>query len=520
MAPFDSPFGSPVEDPAGGPGESALTGRISAGPHPLLRSEVLEPQLRHELDNLLPHYIRAEKVLLAEYHRMGVLTTGEVTALDTELDAAADPAVVGAVAAETMSDIAFAIERTVTTRIPELPPAWHVDRSRNDLQATAQACYGRARLLEVEAALIAFGRSALEAAHRHETVLLPGYTHAQPAQIISPAFYLSALTEQVLHALRRIDAVDRSAACPLGAGAMAGQELAWDRDRMARLLGFDHVSEHALRAVAQRDWALEATAELSLLGTSLSRFATDLMTWGGAGHGFIDLPDEWSGISSAMPQKKNFPVLERIRARTAHLTAAHLGIAAAQRSTPYTNSVEISKEASAQVPAAFDTALSVLRLFTAVVDRLTFEADRTLEACRSEHFGGFTLANLLTLRARIPWRAAQVLAGRYVVAATAAGLSPAAPDPGLLRRLAEEAGHTVADADDLLRTAFDVPGATGAKRSTGSTAPEEVRRLCAAHAAELGRFEGRRLAREARMRRGARELDETLAHLAGTRASC
>ncbi|MEU5839173.1 hypothetical protein ABZ820_36690 [Streptomyces diacarni] len=85
--------------------------------------------------------------------------------------------------------------------------------------------------------------------------------------------------------------------------------------------------------------------------------------------------------------------------------------------------------------------------------------------------------------------------------------------------MAEEAGHTAADADDLLRTAFDVPGATGAKRSTGSTAPAEVRRVYAAHTVEPGRFERRRLARE-RMRRGARELDETLAHLAGTRVSC
>ncbi|MFD8340412.1 argininosuccinate lyase [Streptomyces solisilvae] len=507
--------------PFGNSAGTSLTGRISADPHGLLRTEVLEPQLRYELTNLLPYYIRAEKVLLAEYYRMGLLATDEVDALDQQLTAAgADATAVEEVAAETMSDIAFAIERFVTARVPSLPPSWHVDRSRNDLQATAQACYGRSRLLQIDAALVTFGRAALNAARRHEDVLLPGYTHAQPAQIISPAYYLSALAEQVLHALRRIEAVDRSAACPLGAGAMAGQELPWDRARMARLLGFDHVSDHALRAVAQRDWALEATAELSLLGTALSRFATDLMTWGGAGHGFIDLPDEWSGISSAMPQKKNFPVLERIRARTAHLTAAHFGIAAAQRSTPFTNSVEISKEASAQVPAAFDTALSVLRLFTAVLDHLTFRADHTREACEAEHFGGFTLANLLTLNAGVPWRSAQVLAGRYVVAATEAALSPMKPDPALLQRLAEEAGHFVPDAGDLLRTAFDVPGALRAKRSTGSTNPEEVRRTCVAHSAELDRFDRRRTARETRMRRGAAELDQVLAHITAARPSC
>jgi hypothetical protein len=44
---------------------------------------------------------------------------------------------------------------------------------------------------------------------------------------------------------------------------MAGQELPWDRDRMARLFGCDGV---ARRAVAARTWPLEALVELSSFG--------------------------------------------------------------------------------------------------------------------------------------------------------------------------------------------------------------------------------------------------------------
>ncbi len=76
------------------------------------------------------------------------------------------------------------------------------------------------------------------------------------------------------------------------------------------------------------------------------------------------------------------------------------------------------------MPAAFDTLGSVLRLFGAVLENLRFREDRMREACESEYLGGFTLANLLTLRAGVPWRTAQVVAGRYIVAGRRARAAP------------------------------------------------------------------------------------------------
>ncbi|MCG8927682.1 argininosuccinate lyase [Lentzea sp. CC55] len=465
-----------------------LTGRISAGPDDLLRTEVLEPQLRFELATLLPQYVRLEKVLLVEYARMGLLTGAQVGDIDIALDAAT-PEAVGRVAGAAMSDLAFGLERFVTTRLPGVPPAWHVDRSRNDLQASAQLLHGRARLLDTADLLVELGRAASRLAARTAHLVMPAYTHSQAAQLVSPAFYFSALTEQLLHTLSRLEPVYRTAnTCPMGAGAMAGQELAWDRDRMARLLGCDSAQRHALRAVSQRDWALEACAEFSMLGVALSRFVTDLMTWGGTGYGFIDLPDDWSGISSAMPQKKNFPVLERIRGRTAHLHAAYHGIATAQRATSYSNSVEVSKEASAQVPAAFDHLASIARLLTGVLDRLSFAEDRLAAACAAEYFGGFTLANQLTLRADVPWRTAQVVAGRYVVAAVGAGRAPTDPDPALLEDALADHGYRTPHSAAILRESMDVTTALAAKRTAGSTGPGPVRDLLAAQDAELDRL--------------------------------
>lgn len=462
-----------------------LTGRIEGVPSEVWHQEVLGPQFAYEARHLLPWYLTIEKVLLAEYVRMGLCEREHAAALAGRLDALRPEDVV-ADPAENMSDIAFAVERHVATG--PVPPfaAWHVDRSRNDLQATAQRMAGRELVLDAVEVVVDFGAAAARQALAYADTPMPGQTHLQAAQVITPGFWFAAVVEETLRTLRRLRGayaeVDR---CPLGAGAMAGQELDWDRDRMAALLGFAAPEPHALVAVASRGWALAVGGDLSAFGVALSRFATDLMAWGSAGYGYLDLPDELSGISSAMPQKKNFPVLERIRGRSAHLVSYALDLSAAQRNTPYTNMVEVSKEAAVALPALFDALRSTLRLATLVLDSLTLDAARMRADCDRDFLGGFTLANLLTLRGGVPWRRAQVVAGRYVSAALDRGVPPSTPDGALLAGLLAAEGSTVDDPAGLLAEAFDTGRALLAKRSAGSTAPEEVRRLVARAEAEL-----------------------------------
>jgi argininosuccinate lyase len=486
-----------------------LTGRIDGVPSEVWHDEVLAPQFAYEVSQLLPWYVAIEKVLLLEYQRMGLASLAEIWTVARRLHEIT-PELVRADPRENMSDIAFAIERHASMPSPPFP-AWHVDRSRNDLQATAQALAGRERLLSAVAALLRLGRAAGALAGRYLDTPMPGYTHLQAAQVISPGFYLSALGAETLRTLRRLRlSYAEVDVCPLGAGAMAGQELAWDRDRMASLLGFAGPAPHALVAVASRGWALSVAGDLSGYGVALSRFATDLMAWGSSGYGFIDLPDELSGISSAMPQKKNFPILERIRGRSAHLIGLGNDLAIAQRATPYTNMVEVSKESSAHLATLFNTLLSTLRLFTAVLAHLEFRTDRMRAACEQDYLGGFTLANLLTLRAGVPWRTAQVLAGRYIVAAMERGLRPGQPDGELLGGLASAAGHPVDQPGQLLGEAFQLDGALRAKSSAGSTHPASVGEMLAAQAVEYHEFEEWHAARRTVIDTALAVLDKAL----------
>ncbi|MFF2013536.1 argininosuccinate lyase [Streptomyces sp. NPDC058195] len=491
-------------------GPAPLSGRVAGSPSALWHEEVLGPHFQYEVTRLLPWYIAIEKVLAVEYARLGVITDADARALGGALHTADAEALVADPEAN-MSDISFALERYVEQRLPRPVPSWHVDRSRNDLQATAQLMFGRHELAGAAEALLGFGEAVHRLAGANRELPMPGHTHFQAAQIISPGYYLAAVSEQVLHTLRRLlSTYDGLDASPLGSGAMAGQELAWDRDRMARLLGFQRSQPVALTGIASRGWVAEVTADMGVLGLALSRFATDLLTWGSSEFGFIDLPDELCGISSAMPQKKNFPVLERIRGRTAHLPTYHLDAVLGQRNTPYTNLVEVGKEAGANLANAYATLRSVLRLFTEVIDRLVFRADRMRAACEREYLGGFALANTLTLQEGVPWRRAQVVAGAYIVAAMEAGLLPGEPDPELLRSVAGERGFTLTDPASALDAVRDVDAGLRRTASAGSAHPDATAAVLREQEGEYARLRAEWARRAALVSAGFAETDALL----------
>lgn len=457
-------------------GTVAFTGRIKAPPHTILHEEILAPQFTYELEHYLQWYVWTEKILLLEYKRMGILQDGSLKKIAAVLqqmtaeDLCADPHT-------NMSDMAFAIEQFVSTRIDLKGPeySWHVDRSRNDLQACTQLLFARQQLFAIVEDLFTLTQAIHRRARALTTSIMPGYTHYQAAQVISPGFYLTALSENLCVTLRTmLFLYDQINLCPLGAGAMAGQQLTWDRQRMANLLGFRAPQRHALVAVASREWHLRLAAEFSIIGSTISRFSTDFIAWGSSEYGFIDLPDELSAISSAMPQKRNFPLLERIRGKTAHISAFSVDFLLGQRNTPYTNLVEVSKEAGSHLITLFTTMRSLLRLLTLFIEDVQFRPERMQAICQREYFGGFTLANFLTLHQAIPYRTAQIIAGRYIVAAIEKQLLPAQVDTLLLKALCAENGYEVSISQEEFITIFDPFHNLEHKHCAGSTAPDEV----------------------------------------------
>jgi len=488
-----------------------LTGRIDSAPSDLLHAEVLRPQFAFDVEHTLPHLLLIEKVLLVESRRLGILDAAQVGALAAALGEVT-PASLAADPATNMSDVVFAVERFVLDRVPMPVPAWHVDRSRNDLQACAQLMYGRGLVLDAARHLLDCATAALPVATAHLADPMPGYTHLQPAQVITPGFFLSAVVEHLLHTLDRLGhTYDRMNLCPLGSGAMSGQEIAWDRARMAGLLGFAGPRRHALVGVASREWVLEVAADAATFGIGLSRLVTDLMAWTSGEYGLFALPDAWSAISSAMPQKKNYPILERIRGKTAHLLSWYVDAATAQRGTPYSNSVEVSKESGAGLSAAMATLGITVRLFTAVLDGLTVDRERARGRCAQEYLGGFSLATALTLNEGVPWRDAQVISGRYVVAARRADVAPGRLDRSLLRRVAAEHGYPFTTDRPVPDDVFDPDAELRRRDCTGSASPAATGAVLAAQRDELSQLGAEWRARATRAGSAGARIDGALA---------
>ncbi|MEK4099977.1 argininosuccinate lyase [Bacillus sp. FSL E2-0195] len=457
--------------------KNTFTGRIKSNPSMLLHKEILEPQFNYEINYFLNGYILIEKVMLLEYQRMKLIKKKSVDEIFTLLNQI-NQETLCADLTNNMSDIAFAIEQFVNQRISEPVPAWHMDRSRNDFQACAQLMFAREQVFLIIEDLFEFIDVVHHVSELTSSMLMPGYTHYQAAQIISPGFYLSAVTEQVIELLKNLLFIyNRINKSPLGTGAMSGLELDWDRQTMAKMLGFDNIQNHALISVASREWALRIAGELSTFSVFLSRFVTDLIQWGSGEYGFIDLPDQLSGISSAMPQKKNFTILERIRGKTAHISTYYLDLIMGQRNTAFTNLVEVSKEANSNLITLFKTTRSILKIFTTVMENIEFKEERMKEICINDYFGGFALANCLTLHEGIPYREAQAIVGRYIVLVMDEQLKPSEVNYKLLEQVCQEQGYKIGIPENLIREAFDPQQNLIGKNTAGATSPKEVMKL-------------------------------------------
>ncbi|MDW4525512.1 lyase family protein [Rossellomorea marisflavi] len=452
-----------------------LTGRITKEPNSFINQHILEPHFAFELEHLTNHYIEIELVMNREYERLGLINHEERLALDEALKKV-DISVIQADPSQNMSDMSFAIEKFVESQLDScVPVRWHSDRSRNDVQSCAQAMFLKEQVVELEQKVEDLIGILINRSQESTKLPLPGKTHYQPAQVITPAFYFLSIVEELTH-IRKVllnvfDYIDQ---CPLGSGAMAGLEYAWDRQRMAEELGFRKPKDTALASIASKQGILEVAAAQGNLGVLISRLATDLMDW--LIDGYIDLPDELSGISSAMPQKKNYPIMERIRGQNAHMITFYTGIALSQKNTPFTNLVETAKEGGKYVGELFHTSKVNLSLMRIVLENLSFIEEKMLDDCSKGFFGGFAFANHLTREYDVPNRKAQSIVGEIIRTAIEKGVSPSGVENVLVQEVCHKHGYSIRMDQESILALFSIPHNVN-KQTSGSTNPASVEAL-------------------------------------------
>jgi argininosuccinate lyase len=321
----------------------------------------------------------------------------------------------------------------------------HTGRSRNDLKATATAMRLRRWTLDFVAEAVRLQGVLLARARAHRDAVMPAYTHFQAAMPITYGYYLTGVA---LALGRDLDALRHAAAgldtCPMGAGAVSGSDLPIEPARVARLLGFDTPPVHAMDTVASRDTALRILGAVAGLSLTLSRLATDLQLWSTAEFALLSFPDRLVGGSSAMPQKRNAFLLEHVKAKAGVAVGAWTAAAAATKSTPFTNTIEVSTEAVAAVWPGLDAVRDSVQLAQSLVSGARPSAEQGRRRAEEGFVTATTLANRLVHQG-VPFREAHARVGDAVRRAVAAGttmldLDPPAQAVGSLSPAATVAG--------------------------------------------------------------------------------
>lgn len=228
-------------------------------------------------------------------------------------------------------DIHTANERRLTELVGAVGGKLHTGRSRNDQVATDTRLWLYSHLSTVTRGhLIALLKAAVARAEAEVDVVMPGFTHLQPAQAVRWSHWLLAhAAAWARDDARLADALPRIGTLPLGSGALAGNPFGVDRRALATDLGFGgRVCPNSMDAVSDRDYVLDALYIAAVTLTHLSRWAEDLIIYSSGAFGYVQCSDAYATGSSLMPQKKNPDALELIRGKAGRVTGNLMGMLA------------------------------------------------------------------------------------------------------------------------------------------------------------------------------------------------
>ena len=251
----------------------------------------------------------------------------------------------------------------------------HTGRSRNDQVATDIRLYLRDQVLLINTELERLLNALLDLADQEKETIMPGFTHLQAAQPISFGHHLLAYFEMFKRDRERLqESFKRINTMPLGSAALAGTSYPIDRERTAELLGFERISLNSIDAVSDRDFAIEFTANASLIMMHLSRFSEELILWSSAQFEFISLPDSFCTGSSIMPQKKNPDVPELVRGKTGRVTGNLISLLTLMKGQPLAYNKD-NQEDKEPLFDSVDTIYNCLCIFADMVPTIKANKD-------------------------------------------------------------------------------------------------------------------------------------------------
>jgi argininosuccinate lyase len=389
------------------------SGRFRAAPDPFF--DFWQRSIRFDCV-LVGHELAASKAHALALQAAGILTGDECARITAALEdlgnryATSNDEVRADLEAE---DIHHFVERRLTEAIGELGLKLHTGRSRNEQIATDLRLYIRFRIRMLLIHIGAWAGQLVEQAKAAGEAVMPAYTHLQRAEPVLVAHWLLAYVEMLLRDASRLeDCLTRLNYCPLGSGAVAGATLALDRTIASSELNFTAPTANSMDATSDRDFVLEYLNALTLFALHASRFAEEITLFATAEFGFVDLPEQFSTGSSAMPQKKNPDLTELVRAKVGRIHGAAETVTLLLKGLPLAYNKDM-QETQEPVFAATSEAHKMSWLLAAFTRALRFRTERMRAACETGFLNAMAAATYLVHKG-VPFRKAHEKIGNAV----------------------------------------------------------------------------------------------------------
>lgn len=365
--------------------------------------------------------IRGSQAYARAIAQAGIITEAEAKQIIDGLDQVAQAWQAGQFVIQAGDeDIHTANERRLTELIGAVAGKLHTGRSRNDQIATDVRLWLRAEIAELRQHLRQLISVAVERAAAEIDILMPGYTHMQPAQPIRWSHWLLSHTWAWQRDAQRLDELAvRVNVMPLGNGALAGNPFAIDRQQLAIDLGFAGITPNSLDGVSDRDFIAEFLFWATLTMLHLSRLAEDLIIYSSREFSFVKLADAYSTGSSLMPQKKNPDALELLRGKSGRVLGGMTGLMATLKGLPTSYNKDLQEDKEPLFDAV-DNLSGSLQIACGVLSTLTPKAAH-MRAALSPEMLATDLAEYL-VRKGVPFRETHHVAGAAVQMAEVQGV--------------------------------------------------------------------------------------------------
>jgi len=396
-------------------------GRFEAGP-----SEVFErfSGSLHFDKRLADADIRGSQAYARALEAVGVLTAAEresaVAAFEAMREEARSPAFFDG----DDEDVHTLIIRKLKERVGVIADKIHTGRSRNDLVSLDIRLWLRDEIDAARELLAALMDALLGCAGRDPQAIVPGYTHTRRAQPVLWPHYLLAYFEMFARDYERLgEARGRVNLMPIGSGALAGSAFPFDRDAIARDLGFDAATRNSMDVSGDRDFALDFLHAASLTMLHLSRLAEDWILYSGEEYGWLELGDGVTSGSSMMPQKKNPDSLELIRGKCGAVFGDYSALFLIMKGLPMTYNRDMQEDK----PRLFDAADQLrgsLEMARVVVETTRLKPAPPLAAVEASWAVATDLADALA-RNGVPFHQAHKIVGRLVLESARDSKKPA-----------------------------------------------------------------------------------------------